>query len=148
MMRSNIVELPDFIRLAYALRAGSVSATHMIPFEGVDVESESLSLDKQICNQKLSEASEIARDLKIGLSMPSFFTDSRETTLVSSNNTHFHALPVGKDEATVSSCMFPWHWVGIHPDGNVRPCGWWYDGEPSMGNIRSQRFEEIWNCDS
>jgi radical SAM protein with 4Fe4S-binding SPASM domain len=148
MMRSNIMELPAFVRLAHELRARSVSATHMTPLEGVDTRSESLYLDKEICNRKIREARIIARALRIILVTPSLFRNSTQTDLISKNNGQFHALPVGKDVNTVSGCMFPWHWVGIQPDGAVRPCGWWYDGEPAMGNIRSQSFEEIWNSES
>ncbi|MDB9527957.1 radical SAM protein [Oscillatoria sp. CS-180] len=41
-------------------------------------------------------------------------------------------------------CSFPWHFVGLQPDGYVVPCGWWYN-EPPLGNVFDDSFETIWN---
>ena len=147
LMRSNIREFPAFIRLAHDLRAVSVGAVHVVPLQGLNTESESLYLDKRICNQMLSEASKLGQRYNVQISMPSSFRNETDTTLASKSNLVF-SLPVDKRENTRSGCLFPWHWLGILPNGDVRPCGWWYDGEPAMGNIRLQSFEEIWNSES
>jgi radical SAM protein with 4Fe4S-binding SPASM domain len=146
LMRSNIMEFPAFIRLAHDLRADSVGAVHMTPLQGLDTQSESLYLDKRTCNQMLSEASKLGKLYNMAVIIPASFRNETDTTLAPRNNRIF--FPVDKGENTRSGCLFPWHWVGIHPNGDIRPCGWWYDGEPAMGNIRLQTFEEIWNSES
>jgi radical SAM protein with 4Fe4S-binding SPASM domain len=146
LMRSNITEFPAFVRLAHELRAKSVGAVHMVPFEGVNTEHESLHLDKALCNEMLSRASRLGKYYNVEMAIPPGFCDTTEKALVTRNNS-FYSLPVSVGENTRSGCLFPWHWVGIHPNGDVRPCGWWYDGEPAMGNIRLQSFEEIWNSE-
>jgi radical SAM protein with 4Fe4S-binding SPASM domain len=153
LMRSNIIELPAFVRLAHDLRASSVGAVHLVPFEGTNTKHESLVSHKSLCNQMLDEVREIGEKYNIIMNTPSNFSDATDTTLVAENN-FFYALPVGEGEVLRSSCQFPWHWVGILPNGDVRPCGWWYNEtatgkiEPPMGNIRLQSFEEIWNSES
>jgi radical SAM protein with 4Fe4S-binding SPASM domain len=147
LMRSNIMEFPAFIRLAHELRVDSVGAVHMTPFQGLNTQTESLHLDKRICNQMLSEASKNGQIYNMPMVIPSSFRNGTDATLAFENNRLF-SLTAGKGENTRSGCLFPWHWVGIHPNGDVRPCGWWYDGEPAMGNIKLQTFEEIWNSES
>ena len=41
-------------------------------------------------------------------------------------------------------CMFVWHSAWINADGNVSPCQYYLK---SMGNIREQPLEQIWNGD-
>src|SRR5690606_8294952 len=42
-------------------------------------------------------------------------------------------------------CEFPWTSVSILYDGSVVPCPMDYDGALSMGNIKDNSLEEIWN---
>lgn len=42
-------------------------------------------------------------------------------------------------------CEFPWSSVSVLYDGTVVPCPLDYEGELSMGNIKENSLEEIWN---
>ncbi|APW61970.1 Putative mycofactocin radical SAM maturase MftC [Paludisphaera borealis] len=147
LMRSNITELPDFVRLANDLQVKSVGGVHLVPFEGTDTRLESLEGHKELCNRMLDEARAIGKEYGINTYFPANF-DLESTDRAPTRNDSLPALPVGvgEGENRVSRCQFPWHWVGVLPNGDVRPCGWWY-GEQPMGNIRSQTFEEIWNSE-
>ena len=42
-------------------------------------------------------------------------------------------------------CEFPWASLSVLYDGTVVPCPLDYEGELSMGNLKEQTLEEIWN---
>ena len=44
-------------------------------------------------------------------------------------------------------CEFPWSSVSVLYDGTVVPCPLDYEGELSMGNIKDNSLEEIWNSE-
>jgi len=162
LMRSNIRELPAFIRLAHELKAVGVTAIHMVPYKTLDDTHESLSLQKRLCNQMLDEARCLAKSYGIGFIGPDNFPESQAIAgqicqIAPAGVASTPVMPVSiKDhasrfdfnlsdaEAGKFCCPFPWHFVGIDSSGNVTPCGWWYMERP-MGNIKTQTFEEIWN---
>ena len=43
---------------------------------------------------------------------------------------------------SVRNCAFPWHWMLVTNDGDVLPCS---HGSKSVGNLRENSIEEIWN---
>lgn len=43
---------------------------------------------------------------------------------------------------TVKDCHYPWTWMMVTADGNVRPCCF---ASGSLGNLNSASAEEIWN---
>ena len=51
-----------------------------------------------------------------------------------------------ESEAPARRCPFPWHFVAIDGNGDVRPCGWWHN-EPTLGNVLRQSFDQIWEGD-
>ncbi len=143
LMRSNIRELPTFVRFAHELGVEGLAAMHLTPFEGLDLKDESLIHDKELCNEMLDEARELADRYGIPMAFPPKFTEDVSPSELAD------VVPVGfqlnvDTERRVSRCTFPWHFVGVDPYGNVLPCGWWYTEKP-MGNIHEQPFEEIWN---
>jgi radical SAM protein with 4Fe4S-binding SPASM domain len=145
LMRSNVEELPALIRLARDLGVSEVTAIHMVPYAmgGGDTGAESLAAHKELCNRVLDEARETAAKYKVRARLPDNFGSRARPDLMVDKN-FFHLLKVREEDRSRSSCHFPWHYVGVDPYGLVNPCGWWY-GEPSMGNILTERFEAIWN---
>lgn len=159
LMRSNIRELPAFIRLARELKAGAVTAIHMVPYTFLNDTHESLSLEKGLCNQMLDEARSLARDYgisfvgpanfpevpnRIGQILPAPAAETPEMSVPEKDHVSRFDFGLIDREAQTSCCPFPWHFLGIDSSGNVNPCGWWYTEKP-MGNIKTQTFEEIWN---
>lgn len=164
LMRSNIRELPAFIRLAHELKAIWVNAMHMVPYEVLNNSHESLVLEKGLCNRMLDEARSLATKYGIVFVGPDKFpvsqgtagrmsqiepagvanTQVRPASIKALSNRFDLNLREGDEERFC--CPFPWYFVGIDPYGNVLPCGWWYTERP-MGNIKTQSFEEIWNSE-
>jgi radical SAM protein with 4Fe4S-binding SPASM domain len=143
LMRSNIEELPSFVRLAHQLRACSVGTIHMVPYENTHTREESLWRHKALCNRMLDEARSLAAEYQIEAFFPENFQDAPTLSLVTGNG-RFYLGHLHEEEFAKACCQFPWHFIGIDPYGYVVPCGWWYAEEP-MGNIRTESFEAIWN---
>jgi len=45
-------------------------------------------------------------------------------------------------KVTADACPYPWDWVMITADGEVRPCCY---AKAPVGNLNDNTFEEIWN---
>ncbi|OGL45672.1 MAG: hypothetical protein A2161_08395 [Candidatus Schekmanbacteria bacterium RBG_13_48_7] len=147
MMRSNISELPSFIRLAHNLNVNGVGASHMVPFDMLDMEKESLVHDKTLCNRILDESRKIAAELNIEFRAPENFqlNETIATNQPFEKITERFDLNVGTGKNNCY-CPLPLYFVGIDSDGNVIPCGYWYSEKP-LGNIKTQTFFEIWQSD-
>lgn len=151
LMRSNIHELPAFIRLVHRLKGEQIHLMHMVPYKRLDMDGESLFLEKERNNRMLSEARSTARECGIQLCDPGDFPLESAPpppggkSVVSKDNAAINRFDLNlthEDEAR-NCCPFPWHFIGITPYGEIQPCGWWYSGE-FMGNIYEQSFEKIW----
>lgn len=145
LMRSNLEEFPDFVDLARDLGAGGIAAMHVTPFEGLDMQHESLERDQERCNQVLDVAEARAESAGIPISLPPRFevAPAREAAPIAEDVPIGFALNVDETRRD-ERCPFPWHFVGIDPYGNVLPCGWWYRERP-MGNVHERPFQEIWH---
>src|SRR5262249_56111239 len=73
LMRSNITELPALVRLAHELGGSGVAAVHLTPYDGLNLEGESLAGDAVLCNRMLDEAREVAKAYGIGVALPANF---------------------------------------------------------------------------
>jgi radical SAM protein with 4Fe4S-binding SPASM domain len=159
MMRSNVQELPQFVELAAELGVEVVYFSHLVPFDKLGMITESLGANLDDYQQYVDRALLLARQYGVHVVLPRTrqvginFTLPR-TPAKEQQTTHLapidqarnsHGLPkrFARDEAN-SCCPFPWHFIGIDPDGSVFPCGWWHSGPP-MGNLHTQSFQEIWS---
>jgi radical SAM protein with 4Fe4S-binding SPASM domain len=158
LMQSNIRELPEFVELAAELGAVVLYWTHLVPYDGLGTVTESLGTNTDEYQQYLDRALVLARQANIHVVLPR--TRQVRVDLALSRMSmqehqpnhlahmekarESHGLPkrFARDEVN-SCCPFPWHFIAIEPDGSVRPCGWWHAGPP-MGNLYTQRFQEIW----
>lgn len=156
LMRSNIEELPLLIELAHQLKVKAVGAVHMVPFKAavVDPDQESLEAHKLLCNQMLDEAQTLADKYDIEVTFPKKFditpspavATQSHNLIAQTSRDHRSLYPVSGEQKkqTQSCCIFPWHFIGLHSDGYVVPCGWWYHELP-MGNLLTESFEDVWN---
>jgi MoaA/NifB/PqqE/SkfB family radical SAM enzyme len=165
MMRSNIAELPALVRMAHELGAVRVAATHLTPWEGLDMEAETLEKGPELCNRMMGEARELAKEHQIELALPANFDPPAPApepllqigALGASAPTEapkpskrdwgryvsYYGPPWGDE--SLDHCHFPWHFVTLTHDGWVVPCAGW-DG-PFVGNVLQEPFEDIWNSD-
>ena len=143
LMRRNIAELPDLVELAAELGAYSVNAVHMVPFEGLDMASESCSLVKETTNEMLVRARARAEACGLLFGAPALFGASAAEPPGAAGAARF-GLRVGQGARNAPRCPFPWHFAAIDMLGDLVPCGWWHR-QPGMGSLRSEPFLSIWN---
>ncbi|MCP4402801.1 MAG: radical SAM protein [bacterium] len=132
LMKSNIRELPDILRMAKELGVARVTASHLIPYTELGSKEESLNPCRELANTCLDEARNTAQELAMPFDAPPNFPKTSERQQPSS------PLPPKRLE-----CYWPWREILIRPDGSVQPCCYWYE-DTSMGEFTGNRFTEIW----
>lgn len=146
MMRSNIEELPSFVRMAHDLGGVGVTASHLVRVSSTKLHAEHESLDRHqdLCNRKLDEARDVAERLGIAVWFPANFgiPAAREAPLRREGG-HGVLDFLPPHESPNPRCPFPWHFMGINADGGVVPCGWWHGEEP-LGYLSMEPAEQIW----
>lgn len=165
LMRSNLAELPDLVRLAASLGADGVAAWPVIPVteEG---RSDGLEGDRERLHEVVEEARSIARSRGIDFDAPvrpsadsEPRTDEPEEGRRGSEPTrptdasHREAaaarlVSVGRGTESISTprCHMPFQALYVLWNGDVFPCGNPLAHEHApLGNLASQSFEEIWN---
>jgi radical SAM protein with 4Fe4S-binding SPASM domain len=143
MMKSNIHELPEFIRLNHDLGIRDVHIMHMVPYQGLDTGDESLIHDRVLCNRMLHEARSLAETYGINMIDPGDFPEEESGCESKSRMNERFDLMLREEDRVRGCCPFPWHFLGIGANGDVKPCGWWFYAQP-MGNLLTQSFEEVW----
>lgn len=171
LMRSNIEEMPQLIRLMHAKGVGAINLVHMGVLGGMGMEEETLARYPALCNRILVECRDVARDLGVDLMAPlpfppgfdvcgaapdvpsaeegggtALLAPATETFSIADflnhKNREFNlAVPPRRDHRRM--CYFPWYYLHVNPDGTVFPCGHWYEFT-TFGDFRSQSFREIW----
>ena len=131
LMRSNIRELPDILRLAKELGVAKVTASHLVPYQELRTAEESLTHEPELANEFLDKARATAQELGMAFDAPPNFPPRGQTEARP-------AAPPARLE-----CYWPWRELLIRPDGTTHPCCYWYE-DTSMGDFASQRFSAIW----
>lgn len=138
LMRRNIDELVPLLDLAADLGAEEILCQHLIVFNDV-MKGESLFLDKELANQRLTEAKERAATLGIRFYHPPLFVlDSGEAR---DGGSELETRPQKLD--SLPRCTDPWRKIAFDYLGQVYPCCAWK--EVPLGDIRVNTFQEIWN---
>ena len=133
LMRSNIEEFPEIIRLAKDLGVAQVEANHLVPYHGLDMQQETLNHYKRLANTYFDQARQLAQTLKVALIAPPNFSESDSQALQHDTQSN----------SARKRCQWPWHELIINPEGTVYPCCYWFE-TTSMGNFQTQSFQEIW----
>ena len=141
LMRQNIHELPDFVRLADRLGADSVKAfyariyppAHRLRSGNARIaQQDSLYSHQDLANRMIREAQDVAKRLKIRFDSPPLF---------------------GAHKAIPRNCLEPWRSLYIDTNGNLFPCAaseiHFKDKVERQiyrtGNILNEPIEKIWN---
>jgi len=123
LMKKNIRELPEIVRLAKKIGILSLSAEYMRIFNGLQISEESLENEPNLTKKYISVAKETAREMGILFSPPQDLTEKKY------------------DPLTI--CRRPWEFINVWPTGEVIPCESWY-GEKPIGDLSRQTFDEMW----
>jgi len=125
-MKSNIEQLPDFIRKAHSLGANGVDVGYLVAYSE-DMQSESLYYHKELSNKFMLSAKELANQLSISIFLPPLFD-----------------LLKGESEEKefFGFCPDPWEFSYLESNGDIIPCCIY---RYALGNIKEQRFFSIWN---
>ncbi|MFZ3136757.1 MAG: radical SAM protein [Thermodesulfovibrionales bacterium] len=136
LMRRNIEEFPDFIRLAHELQADFIGSAHIV-ICAPKLRDESLIFHKKLANDKIEEAKEVASKLGVNLSIPPLYTLEEENE---KQNVSDKVKTQGKIK-----CPYLWNSSWIETNGDIRPCCIATDDKPLMGNMLNSSFSKIWN---
>jgi MoaA/NifB/PqqE/SkfB family radical SAM enzyme len=139
VMKRNVGELPDFVRLAGKTGAAQVNVQRLVHYgEGLAVQGQSLygsltALEEEM----LAEATRLAQDSGIDLS-------------ASGATTPPESLTPREKQRPWSGCQRPWSLSYITANGNVLPCcisPWTAKDYPGLilGNALAEPFAAIWN---
>lgn len=124
-MRRNIGELPKFVELGARLGMDEVKAVYLIVYHE-KFRRESLVYHQKLANDIFGETEERARELGMKLTLPDGFNQK----------------DIPSENIFRKPCYRPWEEFFIQSDGRVRGCNFSND---IMGDLNSQKFEEIWN---
>lgn len=123
IMRKNAEELPDLIRHAGEWGMDRVVASYLFVANDID-RDESLFYHPELAKRIFEEASKVAREKNIHLELPE--------------------LPGAKK--SITPCIYPWGFVKITPDGEVRFCYRAYN-RPIHNIFETSDFLRLWNSD-
>ncbi|GEM_PF-1043186 len=134
LLRRNIEELPDYVRLAKSLEANGIGACHANIFRQ-DLKNESLVYHKELTNRYLKQAKELIDFF--GLSVYDFPPLFSESDISVDQKQPFAVRP----------CIYPWREIFIEANGDVYPCCAPDRQGLLMGNIKESSLLDIWNND-
>jgi MoaA/NifB/PqqE/SkfB family radical SAM enzyme len=136
MMRRNIRELPDIVRLAARLGVEQMSFRHMVSFEGLDMEHESLFHAKTLSNYWLGSALEAAAQWGLEVQTRPALFDAE-----ASPDAPAQALAT---KLPTPYCPFPFFHLSMGPGGHVLPCPHSH-GEAPYGQVTATTpMDTIW----
>jgi MoaA/NifB/PqqE/SkfB family radical SAM enzyme len=135
MMQRNVHELEDLVRLAARLGVAQLSFRHLVSFEGLGMEAESLHHTKALSNYWLDRALAAASSLGLDVqSHPALFVLADEHT----------ARPAVAATAFIPTpyCPFPFFHVSMGSRGHLLPCPHSH-GEAPYGQITADTPADV-----
>lgn len=140
-MRSNIEHLPDMVEFAKRNHFEEISV-QLMDVENPKHEPEFLGNHVEITTKMVQQAIDIGRKLdirvKVHLALRNLLTaegadlgPSEDIQNLSTRGLHL-----------VQKCHYPWYYMLVDTDGDVRPCCW---ADASWGNFNNDSFQAVWN---
>jgi radical SAM protein with 4Fe4S-binding SPASM domain len=156
LARFNIERVSDYLDFISRLGAEAVDFRHLVTFEGYGFENETLNLHKRLANRYFDIIRKKCGEIGIHIgSMPENFALSECAESVPSDPGDSRVPepcpgihPVKDDPPQVIRsdrvCTLPLSFIYVLPNGDVRPCCFWYDEKP-LGNLFETDFFTLWN---
>lgn len=120
-MKSNIHELPDFVKIASDVGVEFIRGRHLILLEGLDMKKESLVDSIEQTNDIIKESREIAKKANMGFYIPLLDKGNQETAF----------------------CSKPWNHLYITSNGDLSVCPR-ISKFVTLGNLLNDDFEKIY----
>ena len=164
LMHRNIRSLPQLVELAAELGAGVIDLRHVLPFDGLDTQRQSLIDDPELAHHYMDLAQAKADELGVVLNAAPRFHAAKTRGVKAEVKHRIKRIVLG--HYALPRCSQPWKQLVIHPNGELYPCtNWIYDPssagpqlfcppvnevttsprEYCLGNLRDQSFEDIFN---
>jgi radical SAM protein with 4Fe4S-binding SPASM domain len=173
LMRSNIEEMPDLVRLMRSKGVDYMNFVHMALIGGLGVENETMLKYPGLCNQTLERVQKVAAEVGMQVTLPiplqeEIVSEARGDNPIRAQEGAGNALQAPTEHCSSATmaeylnhknrefnfkvpardhhnrlCYFPWYYIHINPDGTVFPCGCWFEFS-SFGSFKTQSFREIW----
>ncbi len=135
MMVRNVHELPGIVKLGAQLGIEQLSFRHMVPFEGLDIDHESLQHHRSLSDHWLRRALDAAEEWGLEVqSRPAFFgpaSDGKGPPAAAGNT-------VPAPFAGTPYCPYPFFHISMGPGGHVLPCPHSH-GEAPYGQTQRRR---------
>jgi len=138
-MQRNIPQLPDMIDFAKKHSVDEISV-QLMQMENKDLERESLKYHIELTRKKIDEAKKRAAEAGVTFRIHLALESLLEAEKLSREKKEKISKTAKK--TLVEKCNYPWNFLLIDIDGDVRPCCY---ASISLGNIVEKPFEEIWN---
>ena len=138
MMQRNVHELIEIVKLAARLGVDQLCFRHLVSFEGLGMEQESLTHTKALSNYWLDGALRAADDLGLDVQQhPAPFD-------LGADNTDPSAPAAGPAFLPTPYCPFPFFHVSMGPGGHVLACPHAHGEEP-YGQVSAETpIDHVW----
>jgi MoaA/NifB/PqqE/SkfB family radical SAM enzyme len=134
MMRRNVQELPALVDLAVALGMDAINFFHMVAYDGLGTEPQSLRAHQDLSDLWLGRA--LARAAETGLAVaahPRLFAEERAA-----------GTPPSAPYAPTPYCHYPFFHISLNSGGHLLPCPFAH-GEGAYGTVGgATTVEAVW----
>ncbi|MCE5262209.1 MAG: radical SAM protein [Deltaproteobacteria bacterium] len=143
-MRDTLPRLPDLVRLAGELGVESIELKPLVVYANLPrVHDQRLVFDEKRDEPILEEARRLAADLGIHVNLAIFEAAGSDDPKV---HRHGEVCRTPREHLKSGACPLVFRSMYIRSNGMVKPCCFALDDpELSMGELRSQSIQAIWN---
>lgn len=147
LLRANVHELPDLVRLAKEKGAQEVQAAWLVPFSDLPwTQEQDPTREPERVNRYLKETYAAGEELGISLKLPPMLPvrshGSVAAKALAEHRPCYGALhPTSRVEGL---CQLMYDRAMVLVDGTIKPCGQ-SESVPDLGSLANQSFEEIWS---
>ena len=138
-MERNIPQLPDMVDFAKKHGIEEISV-QLMEMENKALEPESLHYHIDLTRRMVEEAEKRARATDVRLNQHLALRNLLDTSPSSQENASSDTK--SQKKKLIEQCSYPWNFLLIDTDGDVRPCCY---SSVSLGNMAEKPFEELWN---